>query len=402
MVRIRSFSALTLLALASACSRREAPVPVASPPLPVRTVAATQRPLERVLTVTGTLLAQEQTPLSARVAGRVSQLPVDLGSRVRTGEVVAELERREYELRVEQSQGLLGQARARLGLPLAGTNDAIVLAEVGLVREASAVLNQARAERDRVAELSRQGIASPVEREAAESSLSVAQSRYDDALSEVRTRSAQLQQRRAEYELAAKQLEDTRITAPFDGVIAERYASRGQFLEVGAPVFKLVQADPLRLRVEVPERDAFRVAVGQPVRVRLTGDPHVYPGTVRRLSPGLVELSRMLVVEAEVPAAGALRPGAFARVELVVETNRPALTLPADTLITFAGLEKVMVRVDGKAVERRITTGDRGDGWIEVSSGLQSGDAVIRAPGGLVAGRAVTEAAPTASGGPQP
>jgi RND family efflux transporter MFP subunit len=390
--RILTVAALASLAFAGACSR---PNPGASqtaralPPLAVQASPVSRRPLERVLSVAGALFAQEQTPVSARVAGRIRSLPVDLGARVQTGELLAEMEPRDYELRVQQSRALLGQARARLGLALEGEDDQVALDDTSLVREAKAVLNQARAERERLAELSRQGIASAADLESANASYTVAQSRHADALEEARTRAAVLQQRRAEYELARKQLADTRITAPFDGIVSERRASLGQHLDVGVPLLTLVKADPLRLRVEIPERDAPRVAAGQAVRLHLTGDTNTYQGTVRRLSPSLLETSRMLVVEADVPASGALRPGAFVRAEIVVETGFPGLTVPPDALITFAGVERVFIHEDGKATERRVTTGDRGKDWIEVTSGLKGGESVIHSPAGLVNNRPV-------------
>lgn len=399
MVRIRIFAVASLVALAGACSRREPEAPKPPPPQPVQTSPVTQRPLERFITVSGSLFAQEQTPISARVAGRVHRLPADLGSHVRTGDLLAEIEPRDYELRVQQSRALLGQARARLGLPLEGDEEQVDLAGTSLVKEAQAIFEQARGDRERLMELSRQGIASTSELEASNASFTVAQSRLTDALEEARTRAAVLQQRRAEYELARKQLADTRVTAPFAGIVSERRASLGQHLEVGASLFTLVQPDPLRLRVEVPERDAPRVAAGQAVRLRLTGDTNVYAGTVRRLSPSLLEASRMLVVEADVPAGGALRPGAFARAQIVVESGQLALTVPSDALVTFAGVEKVFLADEGKAVERRVTTGDRGVGWVEVIAGLKAGDRVIRTPVGLVNGRAVQVLEPGSAAG---
>ncbi len=388
MVRVRIFAA-ALLALAGACSRREPPTQPPQPPVPVALAQATQRPVERFLTVSGSLLAKEQTPVSARVAGRIQSLPADLGSRVQAGQLLAELEPRDFELRVQQSRALLGQARARLGLPLDGDDDTVSLDDTSLVKEAQAVLAQAAGDRERVLQLNRQGIASASDLESANAAFTVAQSRHADALEEARTRAAVLRQRRAEYELARKQLADTRITAPFDGVVSERLANLGQHIELGAPIFTLVQADPLRLRLEIPERDAPRVAAGQPVRLRLTGDTNVYHGTIRRLSPALIEASRMLVVEADVPANGALRPGAFVRSEIVIDPAQTAVTVPSDALQTFAGVEKVFLFEAGKAVERRVTTGDRGAGWIEITTGLKGGESVIRAPAGLVQGRAV-------------
>jgi RND family efflux transporter MFP subunit len=171
--------------------------------------------------------------------------------------------------------------------------------------------------------------------------------------------------------------------------VSERIANLGEHLEVGAAILTLVKADPLRLRAEVPERDAARVAAGQAVRVHLTGDTNVYLGAIRRLSPALNAASRMLVVEADVPARGALRPGAFARTEIVVDAARPGLVVPPGAVVSFAGVERVFVVEDGKAAERRITTGDRGPGWVEVMTGLKAGETVVAAPGGLVAGQPV-------------
>ncbi len=402
MVRMRIFAAAVLAALVGACS----PPPKAAftPPAttPVQVSHASLRPVERFITVSGALFPKEQSPVSARVPGRLQRLPADLGTSVRTGDLLAEVDPRDFELRVLQARGLLSQARARLGLQLDGEDDQVNLDTTSLVKQAEAVLSQARRERDRITELSKQGIASASDLEATHAAFAVAESRYSDALEEARTRAAVLRQRRAEYELALRQLSDTRIIAPFDGIISERRASLGQHVEIGTPLLTLVQADPLRLRVEIPERDAPRVAVGQPVRVRLTGDTNIYLGSIRRLSPSLLEASRMLVVEADIPASGSLRPGAFARAEIVVESARPVLTVPTDALMTFAGVERIFVLDSGKASERRVTTGDRGDGWIEITSGAKEGERVIRSPGGLVDGRPVRLESEVADGGSQP
>jgi RND family efflux transporter MFP subunit len=399
---MRIFAVTFFAALLGACSPPDQAAPRSVAPIPVQVTPASLRPVERFITVSGSLFPNEQAPVSARVPGRLQHLPADLGSRVRSGDLLAEIDPRDFELRVLQARGLLSQARARLGLPLDGNDDQVNLDATSLVKQADAVLSQARRERDRIAELSRQGIASASDLEATHATFTVAEGRYSDALEEARTRAAVLRQRRAEYELALRQLSDTRIIAPFDGIISERRASLGQHVEIGTPLLTLVQADPLRLRVEIPERDAPRVAIGQSVRVRLTGDTNLYHGAIRRLSPSLLEASRMLVVEADIPASGALRPGAFARAEIVVESALPVLTIPSDALVTFAGVERVFVLDSNKASERRVDTGDRGDGWIEIVRGVKQGEQVILSPGGLVDGRAVRLDPSVSDSGSQP
>ena len=165
----------------------------------------------------------------------------------------------------------------------------------------------------------------------------------------------------------------------------------GEYLAAGAPVVGLVRIHPLRLRVAVPERDAPSVRVGQAVRVRLEGDPAEHAGRVVRLSPSIQEQNRTLIVEAEVAnPGGRLRPGAFARAEIVVEADRTAVLVPASAVVTFAGLEKVFVVKDGQAVEQRIRTGRRSGDRVEILEGVAAGEPVVVDPGNLVGGTPVT------------
>lgn len=354
-----------------------------------RAATVQARRLERAIATTGSLLPMDQTPVAVKVAGRLESIAVDLGSFVHEGDLVARVEGGDYELRVKQAEASLGQARARVGLSLEGEDDRVTVEDSPAVKEARAVLDEARANRDRIQALSRQGILSASELESANATFKVAASRYDEALEEARIRVAQLQQRRAEFEIARKQLSDTYILAPFNGAVQDRRANVGEYLAIGAPVVVMVRVDPLRLRVEVPERDAPRVRTGQVVRVTVDGDTNAYTGEVRRLSPAIVQGSRTLVVEADVPSQGRLRPGSFARAQIVTVPESTALTIPPEAVVTFAGIEKVFAVADGLAAERRIVTGDRGPGWIEVTTGLRAGESVVLAPGGLQAGQKV-------------
>jgi hypothetical protein len=105
----------------------------------------------------------------------------------------------------------------------------------------------------------------------------------------------------------------------------------------------------------------------------------------------------MLLVEADVPARGALRPGLFARAQLVVDERQQGLCVPANALITFAGIEKVVVVEAGKALEKVVVTGRRGPDWAEIVSGISSGEEVILDPGGLRTGQPVSITGASAS-----
>jgi len=224
-------------------------------PRPVHLVPAQESVTDRRVSATGTLAADEQVVLGTKVAGRVGELFVDLGTRVRRGQTVARLDPTDAQLRVDQAMAALQQARARLGLAPQGTDDRVEPEQTSLVRQARAVLDEARLTRHRMEGLWQEGMIARAQLDAAVAGLGVAEGRYQDALEEVRTRQAVLLQRRSELELARQQLADTVLTAPVDGAVSERRASVGEYLAAGAPVATMVKLHPLRLRLAVPERE---------------------------------------------------------------------------------------------------------------------------------------------------
>src|SRR6185369_4925932 len=174
------------------------------------------------------------------------------------------------------------------------------------------------------------------------------------------------------------------------GVVSVKQASVGEYLAAGTPIATMVRVHPLRLRVPVPEREGSGVRVGHAVTLTVEGDPTLYRGRVVRLSPIVQEQNRTLRVEAEVPnERGFLRPGAFARVEIMAEVSQPVVTVPSSSVIVFAGVEKVLLVRQGKTAEVRITTGRRFGEDVEILDGLKRGDPVVTKPGNLVGGQPV-------------
>ena len=361
-----------------------------NPARQVRLVPAMETEAARVVSASGTLAADDQFILGTKVVGRLSEITVDLGSRVKKGQAIARIDQSDYRLRVEQADAALQQSRVRLGLPASGNSDQLVVEQTSLVRQAAAVLKEARLSHDRMVELWERKLIARAELDTAVSQLTVAEGRYQDAIEEVRNRQAVLVQRRSELEIARQLLGDTAIVSPIDGAVSERQAAVGQYLPAGAPVVTLVRTDPLRLRLAVPEREAGLVRAGQTVNLTVEGDPNKYQGRVARISPAIAESSRTLMIEAEVPnGQGALRPGSFAKAEIVIEAGQRVVTVPADAIVTFAGIEKVLAVADNAAVEKRVRTGRRIDDRIEIVEGIAAGDEVVVRPGNLVAGEPV-------------
>ena len=362
-----------------------------SQPLQVKTVKVMELPVGETVTVNGTLVAYDHTTVGVKVPGRIQTVTVDLGSVVHKGQVIAQLEQQDYKLRVQQAEAALAQARARLGLSPDGTDDRVTAEETGTVRQAKAVLDDAKLKRERAAKLVQQGVIPHAEWDTVDSEFRVATSRYQDALEEIRNRQGLLAQRRSEVALAKQQLADTVVSSPLEGVVQEKKTSVGEYLAAGAPVVDIVRIDPLRLRVEVPERESHNIRTGQSVRVTVEGDANSYLGYIKRLSPTISEQNRVQAVEADVRNNGRLRPGAFVKAEIVTNQTNTAVTVPPNAIVTFAGIEKVIVVENGLAAEKTVTTGRRGTDWVEIKSGVNLGQTVIVDPGNLQSGQPVVE-----------
>ncbi len=380
----------TSIVFAGACAPAGEVAPAGAPPevetpAPLRAVRAgraEESAWERTLRVPAELAASEEATVAAKVPGRVQEIMVDLGSRVRRGDVVAQIESREYELGVARAEAALEVVRWALGPPIDGEDAAIDPAVTANVRRAQADLDEARREHERLLELSNRGISAQAEPDRAQTRLRSAESAMQDALEKVQVQRALVAQRRVEPEMARQELANARILAPFDGAVVERLVGTGDYVSSGDGVARIVRDDPVRLQMEVGELEAMAVAVGQQVRAWLEGAKGPVTGTVSRIAPVIDGRSRTLSLEVDLPnQVGELRPGSFARADIVVDPLARTLVIPLAALATFAGVDKVFVIEDGHAVERRVVVGRREAERVEILSGLESGAEVVLSPG---------------------
>ncbi|WP_437970690.1 efflux RND transporter periplasmic adaptor subunit [Sorangium sp. So ce260] len=386
---------LVVLLQCAACGKGEAPRPEGAKtdkPAPsakeVTLAPVTELVIEQTIDISGTLDADEQVTIGAKVPGRLASISVDLASPVKRDQVVAQLEARDYELRIEQAAAALAASRAQLGLPQDGPDEDLDVESTAIVREALATLKEAQANQVRARNLAKEGLMSGMDLDAAEAAAVRAETAVQSAREEVRIRQAAVRQRRSELRMARQQLADAMLKSPLDGVVQMRRASVGQYLAAGAPIVDVVRIDPLRLRVAIPELDAAAVRAGQEVRVRVPGDEAIYPGTVSRLAPALDQQSRTLLVESDIKNPGHLRPGSLVNAQIVV-TAKPVPTVPATSIVRFAGLAKVITVEEGKAKEKQVTTGKTAGDRVEIVSGVAVGESVVARPGSLQQGQPV-------------
>jgi multidrug resistance efflux pump len=346
------------------------------------------------------------------------RLHVDLGDAVRAGQVLADLDRREADLGIDQAQADLLAARENLARARATAEASRANVERirGSRRMLQAEVDRTRAdaewkrlELDRNRELAAkeliatrdvdlaraQSTMAQAQVEAAETALAqhaeqmqVAEAQLQADLGAVKAADAQVRQREAAVDLGRKRLGDTTAVAPITGVVARRHTSVGEFVKDNTPLFTLVATDPLKYTGTIPERVAPEVRVGQDVRLQVDAyGGRTFPGRVTRVAPVVDMQTRTLNREA------LLRPGFFARGVVLTRQDARVAFVPADAVAYVVGISKVFVVVDGRAVERPVKTGARDGGHVEILEGVKPGEVVATsALGQLYDGAPVTVA----------
>jgi RND family efflux transporter MFP subunit len=327
--------------------------------------------VERRVDLAGTLVSPDQARVSSEVGGVVIDVPVQLGSEIRVGTVLARIEPRELALTLERAESALRQVEAQLGIdrteaPLPADE------EIASVRQAVANRDDARAAFARAQQLAARGLLAQVDRETAETRLKVAEANYQAAVDTVRSLKASLQDRRAAYELARKKLDDAIIRAPVAGSVAERLVQPGEYIRENTPVATIVQVSPLKLKTAIQEKHAGVIRVGQPVDFVVEAFPEkLFRGRVAYVSPAVDQATRTFPVEALVDNPDRLlKPGFFAKGTVQTRIDERVLAAPDDAISTLAGVSTVYVIESGRARQQQVTLGGRQGKLIEIVDGL--------------------------------
>jgi len=304
-------------------------LPAQSAPQLVEVAHVTTINLPRSVTAVGSLRSENAVMLRPEVAGRIVAINFQEGQPVKKGQVVVRLD------------------------------DSVVRAQL---QQAQASLNLAASQHKRSAELSRQGF--------------ISQQASDEAAS-------QLQLQQASVALAQAQLEKTTILAPFDGLSGLRNVSLGEYVSPGADLVPLESIDPLQVDFRIPEQYLDQVqsgmqAGGLQLELRFDALPGVVrQGAVGAVSPAVDVAGRSILLRANIVNADhLLRPGMFARVQLRFDDAR-VLSVP-ETALAPLGQAQYVYRVQNEVVERvAVSVGQRQGGRVEITSGLNEGDAVV-------------------------
>ena len=356
----------------------------ASPrPLSVRVLPVEQKQVRRNIESVGSLFPLDEVTVSSEVEGRVDQVLVDVGDHVSAGQTIVKVVQTELQLTLDQQRASLQQARARLGLQASG-DDLKDVRTAPEVKKAAADLADAEQKYVRAKTLYEQGLLPKQNFDEAESRHNAARAAYDLSVQAVENLRAQLAQSKAATSLAQKKVGDSMIRAPFAGQVKERSVTQGQYLKVQTPVMVIVNVDPMRVRLRVPEKMAAWVKTGQEVTVSVEAYPgRAFTGKITRINPSVDQQTRAFEVEALIDNREALlKPGFFVKATIPSSFVADALIVPQDALLYVYGVYKVFV-IDGNTLkEREVKIGERTGDEVEIVEGLSAGERVALAAKG--------------------
>lgn len=387
---------VTICSVFAACSRKNAETSDQArqkQPVSVAVARVAVADLNNEVNLTGDLKPFQEVEVMAKVAGYVRAIPVDIGDRVRKGQLLAELEVPELAEDLTQAKAALRRTEAeaeRAKSELHRAQSAYGIAKLSYSR-LSAVAKQ------RPGLVAQQELDDVKSKElAAEAQVAAAQSGLDAATQEISVNQAALARIKTMFDYA-------RVTAPFDGVVTKRYADTGSMIQAGTasqtqamPLVRLSQTSMLRLIIPVPESEVPTIHVGQQVEVNVPTVKQTFNGKVARFADQVAESTRTMNTEIDVANQGlSLVPGMYAEVKLSLGQRKGALTVPVG-VVDVAGGEnsgkaenpsaaaavgrtgRVMVLTpDNRIRIQQVTVGLETASKLEILSGLKAGDLVV-------------------------
>ena len=295
--------------------------------IPVKAVAAKKGNISLFLMQTTTIEAERQVDILAKVSGQVVKLPAEEGIRVKTGNLLAQLDEAELKINFlrtkvsyETDKSVYERSKDMLEKTFIATED------------------------------------------------------YEAAR-------LQYESSKSAHEAAQLQLDYTSIRAPFDGVVTARNVELGQRVNVNQSLFIIADFNPLRAKIYVPEKDISRIFEGQGATITVEAEPGVeFPGVVKMISPVVDPESGTSKVTIDIKdELGKLKPGMFASVFITTETHENTLIIPKRALVIETDMDQVYIYQEGKAHKVNLELGFTSGEYLEVLSGLKEGDLVVTA-----------------------
>lgn len=330
-------------------------------PVSVKTIALNRGDLKVTVTATatGTVKAEDEEKISAQRTGRIIKLNFEEGDLIKKGDMIAELDSREAGVHVKQIEAVFRSSEAR-------------------VTHAKANLDDAERTLKRMKTLYKDGLISA-------EALDSAQKNYDVNLSLYESSLANLKEMKASLDTARIQFEYSFIKAPMTGIISQRPVVLGETVSIGSHIATVIKPERIYVKASIDEVDAGHLSVSQQVTITIDAFPgKVFNGKVTRVSPivlGVKQETRTFEVRVgfDVEEKG-IKPGMSADIEIITDTLKGVLYLPAHTVVERKGKKMVYIAEGKKARLVPVEIGLSTWNYIEVKKGLKEGDRIITNP----------------------
>jgi membrane fusion protein (multidrug efflux system) len=313
-----------ILSAACAGGGPKQPEKSGKPVVTVNAVVVVPRELEHKILSTGSIIANEEVELRSEIPGRIVAINFEEGSHVSQGFLLLKIDDRELQAQM---------------------------------RKLKVDEKQAREDLDRKEKLL--------------ALKAISQEEYDKAFNTLGIVMAQI-------DLVKTQISKTEIIAPFAGKIGLRQVSPGGYVSSSTLVARMQQTDPVKIDFAVPEKYLPRIRKGSTIRFRIEGTDSTFSGKIYAVEPKIDPVTRNVSLRAMCSnPREILTPGAFAKIEIVLDDIAGALVVPSEAIIPQLSGEKVFVAEKGKARSRLVRTGIRTEREVQILSGLNPGDTVI-------------------------
>jgi RND family efflux transporter MFP subunit len=371
--------AVPLVLLACACSRHEQGAnraPASAPDPSVSSIRVTRADLSGAITLTGEFIPFQEVDVMAKVAGYIRSINVDIGDRVRQGQVLATLEVPEMENDLVRATAAIDQANAeatRAEDQVHSAESTHQMAHLSLTR----IENVSKKEpglvpQQEVDEVHSRDLEAEAQVAAARSNLGAARQR--------------IQVMRADEARLKTMHNYETITAPFDSVVVKRYANTGSMIQAGTasqtqamPVVRVAQNNLLRLVLPVPESSVSKVAIGRAVNVRVASLNRTFTGKVARFTGNLQLSTRTMDTEIDVPNPSlTLLPGMYAEVDLELQEHKNAMVVPPDAIDGSGANARIFIIAPGNIIHIvPVQLGLETARQVEILNGAAEGDLVV-------------------------
>lgn len=341
----------------------------------VRTLSATEDNQPMTLTLPGQTEAFDHADIFARATGYIAERRVDIGSRVKKGDLLVRIAAPDLDQQARQAEAQLGQFQAQLAVARAD------------VEQARANVTLANATDARTSTLAGQGWASKQNADQTRAGMLTATAALTAADAKVKVAEANITAQQAKVDRLRTLTTFENVVAPFDGFVTARMVDVGDLVHAdsggGTPLFSIDSTNILRVSVQVPQSAAVGIQDGVQARVRVAQMPdRMFDGTVSRSSVALRSSVRTLDTEVDVKNPdGILRPGLYVAVTFAVPRTHPRVTVPSEALIFDAtGTRVAVVQPDDTVQLRPITIARDLGTRLELRTGLKSGETVVLNP----------------------